>query len=147
MRVGFVVSERRACRVIGCDRKTSRYKSRAKDQTALRMRLRELASVRMRYGYRRLHILLRREGWRVNHKRVYRLYRLEGLCVRPKVRKKRASALRPLLPAAQAPNEQWSMDFMSDSLANGQRFRLLTLVDNMSRADPAIEVDRSLTAR
>jgi putative transposase len=113
VRVGFAVSERRACCVIGCHRKTYRYKSRAKDQTALRLRLRELASVRVRYGYRRLHILLRREGWRVNHKRIYRLYRLEGLGVRPKVRKvrkKRASALRPLLPAAQAPNEQWSMD-------------------------------------
>jgi putative transposase len=145
VRVGFVVSERRACRVIGCHRKTYRYKSRAKDQTALRMRLRELANVRVRYGYRRLHVLLQREGWRVNHKRVYRLYRLEGLSVRTKVRKKRASALRPLLPAAQAPNEQWSMDFMSDSLASGQRFRLLTLVDNMSRESPAIEVDRSLT--
>jgi putative transposase len=70
VRVGFVVSERRACRVIGCDRKTYRSKSRAKEQTALRMRLRELARVRVRYGYRRLHILLRREGWRVNHKRV-----------------------------------------------------------------------------
>jgi putative transposase len=145
VRVGFVVSERRACRVIGCHRKTYRYKSRAQDQTALRMRLRELAGVRVRYGYRRLHILLRREGWRVNHKRVYRLYRLEGLSVRSKVRRKQASALRPLLPAAQAPNEQWSMDFMSDSLASGQRFRLLTLVDNMSRESPAIEVGRSLT--
>jgi putative transposase len=72
------------------------------------MRLRELASVRVRYGYRRLHILLRREGWRVTHKRVYRLYRLEGLSVRSAVRKKRA--LRALLPAAQAPNEHWSMD-------------------------------------
>ena len=145
VRVGFVVSERRACRVIGCHRKTYRYRSRAKDQTALRMRLRELASGRVRYGYRRLHTLLRREGWRVNHKRVYRLYRLDGLAVRSTVRKKRTSALRPLVPAAQAPNEQWSMDFMSDSLANGQRFRLLTIVDNRSRESPAIEVDRSLT--
>lgn len=149
MRVGFGVSERRACRVIGCHRRTYRYRSRAKDQTALRLRLRlrELASVRVRYGYRRLHVLLQREGWRVNHKRIYRLYRLEGLSVRAKVRRKRVSALRPLLPAAQAPNEQWSMDFMTDSLATGQRFRLLTLVDNMSRESPAIEVDRSLTGQ
>ncbi len=98
-------------------------------------------------GCRSVHVLLQREGWHVNHKRAYRLYRLEGLLVRAKVRKKRASALRPLLPAAQAPNEQWSMDFMSDSLATGQRFRLLTLVDNMSRESPAIEVDRSLTGQ
>jgi putative transposase len=145
LRVGFRVSERRACRVIGMHRTRYRYRSRAQDQTALRMRLRELASVRVRYGYRRLHVLLRREGWPVNAKRVYRLYRLEGLMVRSKMRKKRASALRPLLPTAQAPNEQWSMDFMSDSLASGQRFRVLTLVDTRSRESPAIEVDRSLT--
>jgi putative transposase len=122
-----------------------RYRSRAKDQTALRMRLRELAAVRVRYGYRRLHVLLRREGWQINVKRVYRLYRLEGLAVRSKIRKKRASALRPLLPPAQAPNEQWSMDFMTDSLVSGQRFRVLTLVDNMSRESLAVEVDRSLS--
>lgn len=147
VRVGFEVSERRACRVIGCHRRTYRYRSRATDQTALRMRLRELAGVRVRYGYRRLHTLLRREGWPINHKRVYRLYRLEGLSVRYKIRKKRVSALRPLLPPAQAPNEQWSMDFMSDSLASGRRFRVLTIVDNMSRESPAIEVDRSLTGQ
>jgi putative transposase len=147
VRVGFRTSERRACRVIGYQRTTYRYRSQAKDQTALRLRLRELASVRVRYGYRRLHTLLRREGWQVNHKRVYRLYRLEGLSVRSPVRKKRTSALRPLLPAAQVPNEQWSIDFMSDSLANGQRFRLLTIVDTMTRESPAIEVDRSLTGQ
>src|SRR5262249_8322814 len=139
--VGFGVSERRACRVMGCHRRTSRYRSRANDQTALRMRLRELASVRVRYGYRRLHTLLRREGWCVHHTRVYRLYCLEGLSVRAKVRRQRVSALRLLVPAAQAPNEHWRMDCMSDSLANGQRIRLLTIVDNMSRESPAIEVD------
>lgn len=128
VRVGFRTSERRACRVIGYHRSTYRYtyryRSRAKDQTALRMRLRELAGIRVRYGYRRLHTLLRREGWHVNHKRVYRLYCLDGLSVRYKIRRKRTSALRPLLPAAQAPNEQWSMDFMRDSLASGQRLRV-----------------------
>jgi putative transposase len=79
VRVGFRTSERRACQVIGYHRKTYRYQSRAKDQAALRMRLRELTSVQVRYGYRRLHTLLRREGWRVNHKRVYRLFRLGAL--------------------------------------------------------------------
>ena len=103
--------------------------------------------MRVRYGYRRIHVLLRREGWVVNRKRVYRLYRLEGLEVRTKIRKKRASALRPHLPVAQRPNEQWSMDFMSDALANGRRFRIVTLVDNMSRESPAIEVGVSLTGR
>ncbi len=108
------------------------------------MRLRELAAARVRYGYRRLHVLLQREGWHVNHKRVYRLYRLEELSLRLKTRKKRISALRVMQPPAQAPNEHWSMDFMTDSLYDGRRFRILTIVDNMSRESPAIEVDVSL---
>jgi putative transposase len=96
-------------------RSTYRYCSVARDQTALRMRLRDLAAVRVRYGYRRLHILLQREGWRVNHQRVYRLYRLEGLSLRLKRRKKRPSHLRVVMPAAQAPHEHWSLDFITDS--------------------------------
>ncbi len=78
LRVGFAVSERRACAVMGMNRSSQRYRSRAGDQAALRMRLRALAATRVRYGYRRLHVLLEREGWRVNHKRVDRLYRLDG---------------------------------------------------------------------
>jgi putative transposase len=143
VRVGFQVSERRACHVIPVHRSTHRYQSVARDQTALRMRLRDLAAVRVRYGYRRLHILLQREGWQVNHKRVYRLYRLEGLSLRLKHRKKRPSHLRVAMPAAQAPNEYWSLDFISDRLCDGRRFRALTLVDNMTRESPAVEVDRS----
>ena len=91
-RVGFQVSERRACRLVGVARSSFRSRSQGADQTALGLRLRELAATRVRYGYRRLHILLRREGWRVNHKRVYRLYREEGLGIRVKRRKKLASA-------------------------------------------------------
>lgn len=117
------------------------------EQTALRMRLRDLAAARVRYGYRRLHVLLRREGWQVNHKRVYRLYRQEGLALRRRCRRKRASPVRVMPHRAQAPNERWSMDFVSDTLATGQRFRALTLVDNFSRVSPAIEVDFSLTGR
>jgi putative transposase len=117
------------------------------DQTALRMRLRDLAAARVRYGYRRLHVLLQREGWQVNHKRVYRLYRQEGLALRRRCRRKRASPVRVMQHRAQAPNERWSMDFVSDTLATGQRFRALTLVDNFSRVSPAIEVDFSLTGR
>jgi len=109
------------------------------------MRIRDLASARVRYDYRRIHVLLRREGWLVNAKRVNRLYRLEGLEVRTKVRKKRASALRTHLPVAQRPNEQWSMDFISDALTTGRRFRVFTLVDNMSRKSRAIEVGSHLT--
>ena len=97
-RVGFRVSERRACQVAGVARSSHRYQSQARDQTPLRQRLRELAAVRVRYGYRRLHVLLRREGWPVNHKRVYRLYREEGLSIRAKHRKKRVSL--PRIPAA-----------------------------------------------
>jgi len=111
---------------------------------ALRIRLKDLAAARVRYGYRRLHILLRREGWQVNVKRVYRLYKQEGLSLRLKARKKRVSALRPARVEAQTPNEHLSMDFMSDKLASGKRFRVFTLVDNFSRVSPAIEADFSL---
>jgi len=144
-RAGFRVSERRACRVAGVPRSTCRYRSAARDQTALRVRLRDLAASRVRYGYRRLHVLLRREGWMVNHKRVYRLYREEGLGIRVKRRKKLASAPRVLPPPAKRPRERWSMDFLTDGLANGQRFRVLTRVDTVSRVSPAIEVGVSLT--
>jgi putative transposase len=111
------------------------------------MRLRDLAAARVRYGYRRLHVLLRREGWRVNHKRVYRLYRLEGLGLRRKLRRKRVSPVRVVLPAATQPNERWSMDFMTDQLQDGRRFRVLTLVDNVTRESPAMEVGQSLTGQ
>jgi len=91
--------------------------------------------------------LLRREGWRVNHKLVYRIYKEEGLEVRTKKRRKRVSALRVVLPAATGPNERWSMDFVSDSLHDGRRFRVLTLVDHFSRVSPAIEVGSSITGK
>jgi len=143
-RVGFRVSERLACRLAGVARSSYRYRSVAADQAALRLRLRDLAATRVRYGYRRLHILLRREGWRVNHKRVYRLYREEGLGIRVKRRKKLASAPRVLPPPATRPLERWSLDFLSDSLVDGRRFRVLTIVDNVSRMSPAIAVGTSL---
>jgi putative transposase len=128
------------------DRASYRYKPTGDSaaQVALRIRLRDLSAVRVRYGYRRLHVLLKREGWKVNHKRVYRLYREEGLSLRLKSRKKRVSTHRPTLVQAQAPNEHWSMDFVSDQLADGRRFRVLTLVDNVSRVSPGLLADRSL---
>ena len=144
-RVGFQISERRACRLTGVARSSYRYRSQAADQTALRLRLRDLAATRVRYGYRRLHILLRREGWLVNHKRIYRLYREEGLGIRVKRRKKLASAPRVLPPPATQPCERWSLDFLTDSLADGRRFRVLTIVDTVSRVSPAIAVGASLT--
>jgi putative transposase len=143
--VGFRVSERRSCRVARIPRSSCRYRSIARDQTALRVRLRDLAATRVRYGYRRLHILLRREGWLVNHKRVYRLYQEEGLGIRAKRRKKRVSGSRVLPPPARLPQERWSMDFLTDGLVDGRRFRVLTIVDNVSRVSPAIEVGVSLT--
>jgi putative transposase len=131
--------------VAAVPRSTCRYRSQAEDQTPLRVRLRDLAAARVRYGYRRLHILLRREGWQVNHKRVYRLYREEGLGIRVKRKKKRTSLPRVTPAPAQRPQERWSMDFLTDALADGRRFRVLTLVDNVSRVSPAIGVGFSLT--
>jgi putative transposase len=96
-------------------------------------------------GYRRLHVLLSREGWQVNHKRVYRLYRLQGLSLRLKTRKKRRSGLRVALAPPTAPNERWSMDFLRDSLHDRRRFRVLTLVDTLTRERPAIVVNTSFS--
>jgi len=109
--------------------------------------MRDLAAARVRYGYRRIHVLLRREGWVLNHKKVYRLYKLEGLSLRLKKSKKRVSRLRVVQPPALSPNERWSMDFMSDTLGSGPRIRVLTIVDHFSRVSPAIEVDTSLSGR
>jgi len=144
-RSSFQVSERRACRVAGVPRTTTRYRSRARDQSALRQRIKELAAVRVRYGYRRLHILLRREGWRVNAKRVYRLYREEGLSLRLKRPKKRVSVPQVTPSPAERPNERWSIDFLRDSLADGRPFRVFTIVDNVSKVSPAIEAAFSIT--
>jgi putative transposase len=128
-------------------RSSYHYQSRASGQEALRMRLREMASVRVRYGYRRLTVLLRREGWKVNAKRVYRLYKLEGLEVRTKKRRKRATHARAAQAVASRASERWSMDFVSDRLENGQAFRTLTIVDQFSRECPALVAGKSLTGK
>ena len=121
------------------------YRSRADEQAALKVRIRDLAYARVSYGYRRIHVLLQREGWRINHKRVYRLYRLEGLGMRPKRHRRHVTGRRRMERVeAVAPNEGWSMDLMADEIFNGQRIRLLTLVDNFSRESLAIEVDTHL---
>jgi putative transposase len=145
MKHSYQISERRACLNLVYARSVIRYKSVADPQIALRMRLRELAAARVGYGYRRLHILLWREGWRVNHKRVYRLYREEGLSMRSKSpRRRRACIKRKLRPVAYEKNECWSMDFMSDQLFDGHRIRLLTLVDNHTRESLAIHVGQRI---
>ena len=146
--VGFQISQRRACLLIGIGRSTCRYRSQAEDQSALKMRIRDIAGVRVRYGYRRIHVLLQREGWEVNHKRVYRLYRQDGLSLRLKTKKKkRAASPRVAEPEAVAPNDRWSMDFVADRLANGKAFRILTLVDNVSRVSPATGADFKMSGK
>jgi len=145
MKQSYQISERKACMDLVFPRSVIRYRSLADPQLALRMRLRELAAARVGYGYRRLHILLWREGWEVNHKRVYRLYREEGLSMRSKhPRRRRACLKRKLRPVAYEKNECWSMDFMSDQLFDGHRIRLLTLVDNHTRESLAIHVSQRI---
>jgi putative transposase len=143
----FHVSKQRACRLVRLGHSTFYWRSKAKDQGPLRTRLRELAAARPRFGYPRLHILLRREGWQVNIKRVYRLYKLEGLEVRYKKRRKRASHLRVVPPAPTAANERWSMDFMRDTFDDGRPFRILTVVDTFTRECPLLAADTSLTGK
>jgi putative transposase len=141
LKMAYRVSQRRACSTMVFARSVVRYESRADPQAALRMRLRELAMARVGYGYRRLHILLWREGWKVNHKRVYRLYRDEALGMRKRTPRRRKACLkRELRPLAVEKNECWSMDFMSDGLYDGRRIRILTLVDNHIRESLAIHV-------
>ena len=114
------------------------------EQAALRKRIREIAETRIRYGYRRIHVLLQREGWLVNAKRVYRLYKEDGLQLRSKTPKRKVSAKRRESPVTAAkPNEVWAMDFMSDQLFDGRRIRILTVVDAFTRVSPAVDVRRN----
>lgn len=139
------VSERRGCGALGVGRSSIRYRSTKPDQAPLRMRICDLAKSRVRYGYYRIYILLRREGWRVNHKRVHRLYRDEGLSLRLKRPRRHISeAHRERQPAALRPNERRSMDFVSDALFDGRRLRALTVVDAFTREALAIEVDQGI---
>ena len=140
----FEASEHRVCALIGLSRSSYRYESRRQDDTALELRLRDLAAARPSYGYQRLHVLLRREGWLINHKRVYRLYKALGLEIHTKKRRKRVSALRLFQPKPTTPNVCWSLDFMHDRLFDGRSIRLLTIVDHYSRVSPAIKVAKSL---
>jgi putative transposase len=138
-------SQRRACGLIGLDPKTYRYASRRSDDAELRARLKVLASERRRFGYRRLHILLKREGVRLNHKKLFRLYREERLTVRRRGGRKRALGTRAPMTLPQGPNQRWSLDFVSDMLADGRRFRVLVVVDDFTRECLALIVDTSLS--
>lgn len=139
---------RRACAVVGQSRAGWYYRARGRpENVALTQRMTEIARTRVRYGMWRIFVLLRREGWQVNHKRVHRLYRLAGLslrCRRPHRRK--AAAHRLARTPLTAPNQSWSMDFVTDTLFNGQRFRALTVVDNFTRECLAIRSGQSLKA-
>jgi putative transposase len=126
------------------DRSTVRYQSKRPDDAALRLRLRELAAERRRFGYRRLGWMLAREGHVMNHKRLYRLYREEKLMVRRRGRRKRALGTRTPMVVPHAINQRWSLDFVSDTLSDGRRFRLLCVVDDFSRECLATVVDTSL---
>jgi len=137
------VSERRGCKTLRFHRRTHRYKLIRDDQVPLRKRIKEIAETRVRYGYRRIHVLLRWEGWAVNAKRVHRLYRMEGLNLRPKRPRRHIMAARRVeRPLASRPNEIWAMNFVSDALFNGKRFRALTVVDAYTRECLAIHADQ-----
>jgi putative transposase len=141
LRASYRISIRRACGVVRFDRSTYHYRHRRPGQAALTQRVRELSEARVRYGYRRIHVLLRREGWMINHKRTQRLYRLEGLQLRRKPPKRKVSAkAREDRVAATRANDCWSMDFLSDQLFDGRKVRVLAIVDNFTRVSPAIDV-------
>ena len=143
-----LVSERRACRLAGLSRDAFRHPPvTMAATTALSGRLIELAQARRRFGYRRLHDLLRLEFPRVNHKRIYRLYREANLAVRKRRKAKYPSALRQPLQAAHAPNEVWSMDFVSDALANARRIRCLTVADDFTHECVDIAVDHGISGK
>ena len=146
MHTTFAVSCVRACHLAQFSRAAWYRPSRAQDQTALRHRIREIAHVRPRFGFLRIWVLLRREGWPINKKRVRRLYRLEGLQLRMRVRRRKHIALhRGPAPVPAGPTERWSMDFVHDALADGRQFRVLTVVDQWSRQSPILEVASSLS--
>jgi putative transposase len=144
LQVAYEVSERRACSALGADRTSVRYRSRRPDDATARVRLRELASIRRRFGYRRLHILLRREGIVMNHKKLRRLYREERLQVRRRGGRKRALGTRTPMALPQGPNQRWSLDFLSDAMTDGRRFRVLAIVDDFTRECLVLVADTSL---
>jgi putative transposase len=145
LRTAFLVSERRACSTLETDRTSVRYRSIRPDDAVLRMRLRELASQRRRFGYRRLHILLTREGLLMNHKKLRRLYREERLAVRRRGCRKRALGTRAPMALPQGVNQRWSLDFLSDAFTDGRRFRILAIVDDFTRECLALIADTSLS--
>jgi putative transposase len=138
------MSRVRACRLVGLNRSSLNYQSKRPDDSTVRQRLRELAAERRRFGYRRLGWMLAREVYAMNHKRLYRLYREERLMVRRRGRRKRALGTRAPILLPHAINQRWSLDFVSDTLSDGRRFRILCVVDDFSRECLATVVDTSI---
>lgn len=138
-------SQRHACALVGMAPRVYRYQSSRPDDAELRKRLRELSSERRRFGYRRLHLLLKREGVEVNWKRLYRIYKEERLTVRKRGGRKRALGTRAPVAIPQDTNQRWSLDFVSDALVDGRRFRILCVIDDFSRECLATVVDNSLS--
>jgi putative transposase len=135
------ISQRRACRLVKQHRSNQYYRSVKDPRHDLRLRMREIAKVRVRYGYRRVHVLLRREGWQVGRTQAYRLYREEGLQLRSKLpRRRKMAVLRHERIRPHRPDEVWSLDFVADQLADGRKFRALTVVDVYTREALAIEI-------
>jgi putative transposase len=148
MQERFQVSVRRSCRLALLRPSVWYAKSQARDQSALRQRIRDIAMSRPRFGYLRVLVMLKREGWQVGKKRVYRLYRLEGLQLRMKVkRRKRIALLRGKVPPATGPNQHWSMDFVHDQMHDGRGFRILTVIDQWSRESVLLEANFRLSGR
>jgi putative transposase len=147
LRVELGLSERRACSIVSADRKMIRYRSCRPPDTELRVRLRELANTRRRFGYRRLFVLLRQHGEPSGLNRIYRLYQEEGLSVRKRRARRRAVGTRAPILVETRPNARWSLDFVHDQFANGRRFRILNIVDDVTRECLAAIPDTSIPGR
>lgn len=141
------ISERRACQLVGVDRATVRYKNRRKDEGVLKEKIRHIALEKRRFGYRRIHMLLKRSGEHVNHKKVFRIYQSLGLKVMKRGGRKRALGTRPITLKPLRSLHRWSLDFVSDALANGRKIRMLTVVDDYTRICLGIVVDTSLSGQ
>jgi putative transposase len=146
LRAVMALSERRACQIVAIDRKTVRYVSKRPADTELRTKLRDLANARRRFGYRRLFVLLRQDGETCGKNRIYQLYREEGLTVRKRRARRRAVGARAPIPVETRPNARWSLDFVHDQFACGRRFRVLNIVDDVTRECLAVP-DTSISGK
>lgn len=142
--VNHGISQRRACRLLSFDRSVGRYKHKMKNDTGIKAKIISIAHERRRFGYRRICILLKREGLKINHKKVYRLYKEAGLKVKRRGGRKRALGSRIVPEVLCKPNQRWSLDFVSDALANGKGLRILTIVDDFTRENLKMVVDTSI---